>query len=123
MNDVKKICAPTTINVAAKMARLRLAQRAEAAGRPFADDDAEENEAHEAHDPRQREPVLEPKPCAHALETLVLVADEVHAVGPGTQPEADRLHAEDDEEAAEDEGVDVQTRVRRRVAPRTRAAR
>ena len=40
----------------------RLAQRAEAAARPFADDDAEERDARDGHDAREQEPVLESKP-------------------------------------------------------------
>ena len=90
----------------------RLAQRSEPARRPLPEDDPEQHQARDEDGARQEEPVLEPEARAEALEGLVVLADEVDAVRPGAQPEADRLRPEDDQQAAKDQRVDVEARAR-----------
>src|SRR6266576_101645 len=52
--------------------------------------------------------MLQPEPRAQLLEKLILLADEVDAEGPRGQAEADRLHAQDDEQTAHDQRVHVE---------------
>ena len=108
MKDVKKICAPTTISVApsrARRASLRLPNPPPAHSPTMT---AKSARPDDADDGSEYEPVLEPKPSTQPLEELILVADEVDAVGARAQTEADRLHPQDDQQAADDQRMVVQ---------------
>ena len=105
---MKKISPPTAINVAPRIAtRVSLSTpKPCAAQRP--NTNAKSTTPVSDDDRCQQQPVLEPEPRAQPIERFVLVADEVGAVRPSAQTEADRLDAEEDQEAAQDQGVDVE---------------
>src|SRR4051794_15067619 len=83
-------------------------QNPEPARRPLPDDDPDQRQSGDEHEQRDRKAVLEPQLAAHPLKQLILVADEVDTERPGRQPETNRLDPDQDEEAAEDQGVDEQ---------------
>ena len=106
--DVKKISPPTAISVAPRIAtRVSLSTpKPCAAQRP--------NTTAKSTTPVTTTIAARRSPCSSRnrarsrSKRFVLVADEVGAVGTRAETEADRLHAEQDQEAAEDQGVDVE---------------
>ena len=99
--------------MAATIADSRLVKLAEAVCCPLSRHDvAEQRHSGERDEQREHEPVLELESRPQPLEERVLLADEVDAECAGAQPEPDCLHAEEDEQAAEDQGVDCRGRGR-----------
>ena len=61
--------------------------------------------------------MLEAEARAGAVEELVLPSDEVGVVGASADPKVDRLHAEDDEQAAENQRVRLEVASEDRNVP------
>src|SRR5262245_6691182 len=85
-----------------------LGEAAEAAREPLPDHDAAEEHTREREARPEQEPVLEPELLNAALEPGIVVAEVVDRVDAAAEAEADELRADDDEQRAADDRVNLE---------------
>ena len=95
------------IRVAASTARRSSRERAEAMLDPADHDEGAHDGAGERDRPAEQQPVLELVAGAHPIEPAILLTHEIGRVGMGADPERDDLGADDRQQRAGDQRVDV----------------